>query len=183
MRVISGIARGRNLKGPKGMMVRPTSDLVKESLFNIIGPAVVDAQFLDLYAGTGGVGIEAISRGAAGATFVEKDRANVRIIRENLAICGFEGSARVVQGKVISVLNRLEGVYDLVFLDPPYGRGLLEETIRRVVSRRLLKPGGLLIAECESGEELPDFPGALDVLKQRRYGRTQLVFYTNIGGD
>src|SRR5215470_10186939 len=133
LRVIGGERRGFPLKSPRGGAMRPTSNRVREALFDILGRRVQGSRFLDLFAGTGAVGIEALSRGASRCLFIETDSSLGRCIRENLAICGLEGSAEVVQGSLPSCLLSLSGgsQFDFVFLDPPYeglhARRLLEE--------------------------------------------------------
>src|ERR1700690_2545278 len=120
MRVTGGTGRGRPLKAPAGSRVRPTSDKVKQALFNILGERVVDSLFLDLFAGAGGIGIEALSRGAGRVVFVDASRASLNVVNQNIAQTGFEERSQAVLSKVESFLKKPLGSYDIVFLDPPY---------------------------------------------------------------
>ena len=128
MRVITGTARGRRLKELQGMETRPTTDKVKESLFSIIQFDIEGRRVLDLFAGTGQLGIEALSRGAAEAVFVDRRPDAVRLVQENLALCGFTDRARVKSGDALAYLKSGEK-FDLIFLDPPYGTGMLEKAM------------------------------------------------------
>ncbi|HVL95405.1 MAG TPA: 16S rRNA (guanine(966)-N(2))-methyltransferase RsmD [Solirubrobacteraceae bacterium] len=170
MRVIAGDHRGRRLTAPRGEATRPTSDRVREALFSILGPRVAGARVLDLFAGSGALGIEALSRGAAEATFVDSDAAAVRAIRTNLTgIAG--GTVHRQDARAFVRSAREHGrQYDLVFLDPPYRQG---ETLGRALSEpiaALLAPGGTVVTESDRRAplDLPDLP----LLDERRYGDT-----------
>lgn len=180
MRVITGQAKGRRLKAPKGMNTRPTSDRTKESLFNIIGDRLVDKTVLDLYAGTGAIGIEALSRGADSVVFVEKDPRVVKIIRENLALTGFANQAEIICQDVdyaVGVLAFKNRTFDIVFLDPPYLKNLLQKSIETLVNHDIINPGGLVITESSKLDILSDQYGKVQLLRQERYGDTILSFY------
>lgn len=180
MRVITGQAKGRKLKAPKGMNTRPTSDRTKESLFNIIGDRLLDKTILDLYAGTGAIGIEALSRGADSAVFVEKDPRVVKIIRENLALTGLTGQAEIICQDVdlaVSVLASQNRTFDMIFLDPPYLRNMLQNSIEKLDQYGIITPGGLVIAESSKLDLLLDRYGSLLLLRRQRYGDTILSFY------
>ena len=140
MRVITGTARGTKLKTPEGMLTRPTTDRVKEALFNIIQFDIA-GDVLDLFAGTGQLGIEALSRGARSAVFVDESRAAVQLVRANLALCRLQGD--VVQGESLGYL-RTCGKFDLIFLDPPYDTGLLDKALENVVQFDILAEGGII---------------------------------------
>ena len=135
MRVITGSARGRRLGELKGMETRPTTDKVKESIFNCIQFDVEDARVLDLFAGTGQLGIEALSRGAKSALFVDKRADAVKLVRENLALCRLEENAQVICGDSLAVARHAEREeFDIIFLDPPYESGLLEQAMEKIAA-------------------------------------------------
>lgn len=180
MRVITGQAKGRKLKAPKGMNTRPTSDRTKESLFNIIGDRVIDAKILDLYAGTGALGIEALSRGADSAVLVEKDPRVVKSIRENLELTGLAGQAEVIcrdADEAVGYFAARTKNFDLIFLDPPYLRDLLQKTLETLSRNKIVAPGGWVITESSKLDSLPDNYGNLKKIRQERYGDTILSFY------
>ena len=177
MRIIAGTARGMRLKAPRGKEVRPTSDRVREALFSIISRRLAGAVFLDLYAGSGAVGIEALSRGAEKAVFVDHKRENVLLIKENLAKTGFMEKTRVIKGDVEITLTRLaRNNYkaDLVFLDPPYNFTRMNELIEKVIASRVVDEQGLVIIEHDYHNRrwTDKFPEA----RQKRYGDTCLTF-------
>jgi len=168
------------LKAPRGLKVRPTSDRVKEALFNILGPLVEGSNFLDLFAGTGSIGIEALSRGAGKAVFVEKNSENINIIKENLNITGLGAGARVVCLSVEQALPLLgrEGVkYGLIFIDPPYHKDLVSSTLNGIAKDGLLKPGGMVVVESSNKDILPREAFFLRLFRQEKYGDTLLSFY------
>ena len=138
MRVITGTARGRKLGQLQGMDTRPTTDQVKESIFNIIQFDIEGRRVLDLFAGTGQLGIEALSRGAAGCTFVDQRKDAVALVRSNLKLCQLSDKARVVQGEALSFLSTVREPYHLVFLDPPYQTDLLENAIKKIAEIDML---------------------------------------------
>ncbi|MBW8057885.1 MAG: 16S rRNA (guanine(966)-N(2))-methyltransferase RsmD [candidate division NC10 bacterium] len=179
MRVIAGKAKGRRLKVPKRKGVRPTSDYLREALFDILGSSVCGVRFLDLYAGSGAVGIEALSRGGAEVVFLEQDPDCLRVLRENVEMAGFK-QRRVVGGDVLRVLPRLarqgEG-FDIIFLDPPYGTGLARRTLDVVASGDLLRPRGVVIIEHFTKEVLPQGIGSLWRTREKTHGQTMLSFY------
>lgn len=149
MRVIAGSARRLNLVAPKGMSTRPTSDKVKETLFNIIAPRLYDINFLDLFAGSGGIGIEALSRGAKKAVFIEKDKAAIACIRKNLETTRFSEIAEVIPYDVLSSLYNLSSkeAFDIVFMDPPYDMGLEKQALTILGSSKLINEDSLIIVE------------------------------------
>ena len=175
MRIISGARRGKKLLAPEGWEVRPTSDRVKEALFDILGPSMEGKRFLDLFAGSGQVGLEALSRGAAEAVFVDAARASIRVAEKNIAATGLGDRARVIQADAADFLRRDRALYDVIFLDPPYRAGLLGPTLPLAAER--LAPGGALVCERARDEALPQRVGGLAAVKTYPYGKTALTVY------
>lgn len=181
LRVIAGAAGGRLLKVPRNWPGRPTGDRVKESLFNILGDHVCGSCFLDLYAGTGNVGIEALSRGAQQVYFVEKDHRAVKSIYNNLYSVAMASGACVMEMEVLSALKRLSDKnahFDIVFLDPPYEQRLEAPTLKKLSEYDLIKSGGIVVVESSKREAMPSMPGKLLLKRQQRYGDTLLTFYS-----
>lgn len=172
MRVIAGSARGMPLTAPRGSQTRPITDRVKETLFGILGDRVPDARVLDLYAGSGAIGIEALSRGAAHADFVERDRSALTALRANLERTRVEG-ASVHEADVERFLATAEGPWDLVVLDPPYEVRAIVAPLRALVPR--LAPGASVVIKHFWRAETPEVTG-LAVTRQRRFGETMLTF-------
>ena len=182
MRVISGSLRGRTLFVPKGHKLRPTSDQVKESLFNIIGSNIPHATFLDLFAGTGNIGIEALSRQAAQAVFVEKSPIHIGVIKRNLAACALESKSVVYCGdanKILRVLQKAAWTFDVIFLDPPYRQTrMLRDILERIVTHTLLTKTGLLVVEhTHTFTPQPKIGEELILARSHRIGDTALSFY------
>ncbi len=175
MRIISGSRRGKNLLTLEGGEVRPTTNMVKEALFNILQFGIQGRRFLDLFAGSGQIGLEALSRGAKEAVFVDSSRDAVRVIQKNIAAAGFQGQCRVVSAGFESFLRAERGRFDVAFLDPPYGAGLLAEALE--LTARLMAPGGVIVCEHGGREETPPQAGAFQKQKTYRYGRTTLSLY------
>jgi 16S rRNA (guanine(966)-N(2))-methyltransferase RsmD len=182
MRVIGGTARGRALAAFSGREIRPTPDRVREALFSILfskrGP-LAGCLVLDLFAGSGALGIEALSRGAAQAWFVEQSRPAVGTIRENLRRCGLDSRARVLQADVWQTLPVLRGEapYALIFADPPYGRDDAPRLLQEIARYGLLAADGLLCLETAPTDAVPERCAPLQLLERRRYGSTMLHFY------
>jgi len=160
---------------PRGVRLRPSSGLVREALFNILGSEVVGASVLDLFAGTGVLGIEALSRGAAHATFVDAEAACCEAIIQSLARTGFAEAGTVIRGRLPGALHSLDGTFDIVFSDPPYGAAEAEETIVEVAP--LLAEGGAVVYEHASRYNPPDRLAGLDRVQRRDYGDSTLSFY------
>lgn len=180
MRVITGIAKGRKLRAPKGMDTRPTTDRVKEALFNLLGDKVYDAVFLDLFAGTGGIGIEALSRGAGRAVFIEKSPAALQVIRENLTITGLTEKAEIYRQDSVIALDMLgkRGVkFDLIYVDPPYLKNYEEKVLIKISDYALLNETGAIVVESSKKDLLPGQVGCLMMVRQEKYGDTLLSFY------
>lgn len=177
MRVITGTARGRKLGQLQGMETRPTTDQVKESIFNIIQFDVEGRRVLDLFGGTGQLGIEALSRGAAGCTFVDQRREAVALIRSNLKLCGLSDRARVVQGEALGFLSTVRETYHLVFLDPPYGTNLLENAIKKIAEIDMLSENGIIICESPVEKILPELAHPYHKGREYRYGKIKITVY------
>ncbi len=175
MRVTTGSARGRRLKSPADEAVGPTTDLVKQAMFNMIQADLEGRRVLDLFSGSGQLGIEAISRGAREAVFVDASRNSVALVRENLKICGFR--ADVIHGDALQYLARGEK-FDLIFVDPPYDAGLYEAVLQRINAVDNLSEGGIIICEARAGTELPEMRQPYRKLRERVYGSMKLCIYT-----
>jgi len=181
MRISAGEHRGRKLRSPKGSKTRPTSDLLRQALFNVLGPRIHGASILDLFAGTGAVGLEALSRGAARATFVESDRRAVESLRANLAALQLTSQGRVLAGDVFSRLAGLEERgerFDCVFMDPPYAGGdLAVRCIEMLAHGAVLGENGALLVQAFYTAALPERVGVLRRTWRRRYGESSLSVY------
>ncbi len=192
MRIIGGTAKGRRLLTAKGLAIRPTQDRVKESLFNIIGENIVGAEFLDLFAGAGSIGLEALSRGARHGVFVEKNPYHVEILRKNLERCKFSQNADIYCEDVLKFLRRVGRLhrkdptrseapiksFDFIFADPPYGNPeLVQDTLRRLDSSDLLAKEGQIIIEHSKRVALPEVLSRIVLFRQKYFGDTVLSFY------
>ena len=176
MRIISGKAKNRRLASFKGAEIRPVLDQVKESIFNILFD-VTDLSVLDIFAGTGSIGLEAISRGAANVTFVENNKKALKIIKENTKRCGFEGECKMLPLHVDAAIKRLAGEkFDLIFIDPPYLKDFVRRTIQKVYEARLLEKGCIIICEHHPKELIDNLPESLELYDQRKYGQTLISF-------
>jgi 16S rRNA (guanine(966)-N(2))-methyltransferase RsmD len=184
VRIIAGEFRGRRLLTPKGRSIRPTSDRVREALFNVIALHVVGSHVLDLFAGTGALGLEALSRGAALAVFVDHDAEAVRLIGENIRLCGAHERARVLRRPILQALGTLAkerpdpGWFDLVFLDPPYGQDQVPAVLERLTELKLVATSALAVAEHHRLDAIPAACGSWQRIKERRYGDTVVSFFT-----
>lgn len=179
MRVVTGKAKGRKLKSVPGGETRPITDRAKSALFNILGDRIAGVRFLDLFAGTGQVGIEALSRGAAEAVFVEHNPAALRTIRENLALTGLAGSAQIVGADVFAFLRREPEPFDYIYIAPPQYQGLWVATLQALdATPGWLAPDGYAIAQIHPREYQDLLLGRLTLADQRRYGSVMLCFYT-----
>ena len=178
MRITGGAARGLRLFAPRLSRVRPTSDRIRSALFQLVGEVAADANVLDLYAGTGALGMEALSRGAAWVDFVEQDARLCHAIERNLENAGFADRGRVYRVRVEQALTFLEGSYHLVLLDPPYDLPGLPRTVEALNRPGLLDKGGVVVVEHSGRVALPERYGALRKRQQRRYGDTGLSVYS-----
>ncbi len=177
MRVITGTARGVSLKTPDGLVTRPTTDRVKEALFSIIQFQVPGASVLDLFGGTGQLGIEALSRGASSAVFVDQREEACRLIRENLRRTKLERGAQVVRGDYMAYLKRCRDKFDIIFLDPPYAESFLENSLKEITEIDILRDDGIIVAERPLGKELSwDYPGYTRS-KDYKYGKILLTIF------
>ncbi|MCB1082036.1 MAG: 16S rRNA (guanine(966)-N(2))-methyltransferase RsmD [Chlamydiia bacterium] len=176
MRIIGGFLKNRAIKTPKGSQTRPTSERLRETVFNIAQHAVEGKTFLDLFAGSGAMGFEALSRGAVSATFIEKDRLALKALDDNIAALGLKNQAKVISGDVLAVIKRLNGLsFDLIYVDPPYEKGLQIMALELIERYQLLAPDGLLFVE-ESEKTVLDFSSLslLALRKKRKVGSTFL---------
>jgi len=183
MRVIGGKAKGRKLRYPKlpsSKRLRPLTGQVKEALFNILAAEIPDSSFLDLFAGTGSVGIEALSRGARIAFFVEHDRKVAQTLRQNIELTGFSDRAEIYcldVMKALKVIDRGGGRFNVIFIGAPYGSPLLEESLKEIARINIIDEDGLVIAEHGSRDSILDSYGKLTRFRDSRYGDTVLSFY------
>ena len=177
MRVISGKARGVTLKTPVGMQTRPTADRVKEAMFSIIQFDLPGARVLDLFGGTGQLGIEAVSRGAKHAVIVDASEQACRLIKENLRRAKMEAEAQVMRGDYLQYLSGCREQFDIIFLDPPYAEVFLENSLKKISEIDILQSGGIIVAERPVEKELSlEFPG-FSRSKDYKYGNTLLTIY------
>lgn len=177
MRVITGKARGVQLKTPDGLLTRPTSDRVKEALFSIIQFEIPGARVLDLFGGTGQLGIEALSRGAKDAVFVDAREDACRLIRENLKRTRLDSNAKVIRCDYLEYLKRCTENFQIILLDPPYAEVFLENALKCIAEIDILQSGGIIVAERPVGKELPwEFEGFIRS-RDYKYGKTLLTIY------
>lgn len=181
MRVITGSARGRRLKELQGMETRPTTDRVKEGMFSALQFDLEGRKVLDLFAGTGQLGIEALSRGAAYAVFVDRRADAVKLIRENLQLTELQDRARVVSGDSMEFLRSLREKFDIILLDPPYAAGLLEPALAHIAKFDILSPHGIIVAEHPVEKTLPALAPPYRVHRTYRYGKISLTVYRRAG--
>jgi len=180
MRVISGTAGRRKLVSPTGMDVRPTTDRIKETLFNILAPYIYESEFLDLFAGSGGIGIEALSRGAETAVFVDNNNMAVNCVRKNLEITGLEKKAEVLRMDAQAAVSRLYSqrkTFDIIFLDPPYRQELEKNILLSLEKYKLLKDDGMIIVEASSDTEFGYLEDScFKITREKKYGSNKHLF-------
>jgi 16S rRNA (guanine966-N2)-methyltransferase len=181
MRITGGQAKGRLLASLRGWKIRPTSDRVREAVFNLIGQDVNGVKVLDLFAGTGCLGIEALSRGAARALFIDNSIQSIKLIKKNLALCGYESSGSVLKGDLSKGLPRkhplLKKKFDLIFLDPPYEKRMIPPLLGELSDRDILASPAIAVAESFKTETLPEVLGRLQMVSFRTYGETKISIY------
>lgn len=178
MRVITGKARGRKLKTLEGEdVVRPTSDKVKEAMFSIVHFELDGATVLDAFAGSGQLGIEALSRGAAKAYFIDENKAAFETVKENLKLTKLFDDAVVLNADAFTYMRNTQEKFDIVFLDPPYRKKLVANALP--VAARCCKPGALVVCETDAREELPETAGTLTKFREYKYSKTKLTTYRN----
>lgn len=175
MRVITGSAKGRKLEQLTGNDVRPTTERVKEAVFSIIQFNIEGRRFLDLFAGSGQMGIEALSRGAVRAVFTDESRDSIEIVKRNLKTTKLEECARVYRTDSIGYLKSCRETFDLAFIDPPYGTGLLQQALENI--ERVMSKGGIVICESPAAEELPESLGEFVKLREYRHGKIKITTY------
>lgn len=181
MRIITGSAKGRIIKSPKGMTTRPTSDRTKESIFNILSNNIYDSKVLDMFAGTGNLGLESISRGASICTFIETDKLTFKILVENISELGFNDKSESYNHDAFSVLKTIssKGVkYDLIFLDPPYGRDLITGAVKAIADLNLLEDDGIIVCEYDETDRIDGVNKYFKTARTEKYGRTRISFLT-----
>ena len=186
MRVVAGEFGGRRLKAVPGMKTRPTTDKVKESMFNIIGPYLNGGNVLDLFGGSGGLSIEAVPRGADSATLIDRQYQAIKTINENIEVTKSKEKFRVIKGdtnKVIFKLAKESKRFDYVFLDPPYKKQEIVKLLGEVFELKLLNKGALIICETDQEANLPEELTGYEFIKKSDYGITELTFYRYPGGE
>lgn len=177
MRVITGLARGRKLETLSGEDVRPTTDKIKEAIFSSIQFQIQGRRFLDLFGGSGQMGIEALSRSASQAVIVDSRKESVEVIKRNLNNTGLTKDARVINMDSIAFLNLKNDPFDIAFLDPPYGSGLLQKALPLVV--KIMNKGGTIVCEHPIDEQMEELVGDFVLSKQRRYGKIMISLYNH----
>jgi len=195
MRIISGIYKGRRLKTVPGLEVRPTSDRLRETLFNILTPHIRDSHFLDLCAGSGAIGIEAASRGAGEIVFVDKSRQSCAILQENLTMIGGPDNARIIQRDALAALKQLEnalppqiaeqenaeaernGKFDIVYLDPPYDSGIYPDILKQLAGGQLIDGDSIVVVEHRTWTRLEPAYGDLKIYRELKQGSSTLTFF------
>ncbi|MDK2822184.1 MAG: rRNA (guanine966-N2)-methyltransferase [Clostridia bacterium] len=180
MRVIAGMCRGKRLKSVKGLSTRPTADRVKEAVFNVLGSRIIEAKVLDLFGGTGNIGIEALSRGAKFVYFVEKDRKAVQIIKENVTWCNFNEKVEIYPVdcfKALKILKEKNIKFNLVYLDPPYKLLIIDDLLEEIAKTDLLDVNGIIIAETAKNTELLSNFDHLNKVREDHYGDTKITYY------
>ena len=177
MRIITGTARGMALTTLEGEATRPTLAKVKEALFSILNDRMWGSRVLDLFSGTGNLGIEALSRGAAECVFCDSSRDSLRLIKSNIAHCKAQEGARVIPGDFRKTLMNLEGQFDIIILDPPYGKGFLEPAFELIRDQGLLAEDGVIVAEHRKEEDLHEEFFGFEKIKERKYGIIKLSIY------
>ena len=180
MRVITGKARGIVLKTPEGMATRPTTDRVKEALFSIIQFEVPTAKVLDLFGGTGQLGIEALSREAKSAVFVDEREDACRLIRENLKRTRMEENAKVIRSDYMAYLRRCKDKFNIILLDPPYAEEFLENSLKMITEIDILETGGIIVTERPVGKELPWVFSGFSRSRDYKYGKTLIAIYRKL---
>ena len=183
MRITGGHRKGFVLISPKGKGIRPSSDHIRQVIFNILGHDLAKKRVLDLFSGTGILGIEALSRGAEHVCFVDKSSESLRLIKRNLEITGFKDRASIIKRDLIRSPFRIKGRFDIVFIDPPYNSNLLLETLTLLPSKAILRDGSVIIGRSSKRESVPSLINRMSLLDLRIYGDTRLWIYRYEGRD
>ncbi len=179
LRIISGELKGKRLFSPKGVKIRPTADRIRESIFNILTPCIPDSVVLDLFAGTGAFGIEALSRGASFAIFLDSDKDSLEVIEKNVSACRLQDRVKIIRADIVKNNIALKKGYppvDLVFMDPPYNKDLIKPALIKLSASPLLQKNALIIIEHAVTETLPEYVLEYKLSDQRRYGKTLVSF-------
>ena len=180
MRVISGKVRGLKLNTPKNQDVRPTTDRVKENLFNMISSYIMDSNILDLFAGTGSLGIECLSRGAKNCVFVDISKESISIVKSNIKKARVENESLVLNLDFKDAVSRLQSQknkFDVIFMDPPYYKEMFVDALEKIDNANLLDEDGIIVVEHDTKDILPDKVNRLEKTKDKKYGNTTLTFY------
>lgn len=180
MRVISGKARGLKLNTPKNEDVRPTTDRVKESLFNIINGYIIDGEVLDLFAGTGSLGIECLSRGANKCVFVDVSKTSIDIVKSNIKKARVEDNAEILNIDYKSAIDKVKNKtykFDIIFMDPPYYENMFMDALKKIDESDILKDDGIIVVEHDTKQKFPESIGKLIKDRSKKYGNTTLTFY------
>jgi len=183
VRILGGESRGRKLLGPKGLRFRPTTGRVKESIFNYLNQKVEGSRFLDLFSGTGALGLEALSRGAKEIYFIEKSSYSINLLSRNIDLCGYKAKTRIFKGDVFEVvkkLGRVNEIFDIILADPPFKEGFHSKILSTVSQSEVLLPKGLLVIEHESHDK-DDGHHQLEPIKQKQFGASVVSIYQKLG--
>ncbi len=185
MRIIAGEAKGRKLTTPKNQDVRPTVDRVKESIFNLISPYINDSVVVDLFAGTGSLGLEAISRGAAKVYFIDNSLSSISILKKNINITGFSEKSRIIHSHYGKALKNLPEKADIFLIDPPYNKGYVMDCVEKISVNEAVSDGGILMIEHGNEEKVPEKFDGIKLIKRKRYGITEISIlrYARQNGD
>lgn len=179
-RIIAGKAKGTIIDTPAGMQIRPTSDRAKEALFNILRDSIENRKVLDLFSGTGSLGLEAVSRGAVSCLFVDNNKNSINIIERNISKCHFENQCEIICAgveKALGMLGRKKSKFGCIFMDPPYGKKLLKSTIEKIGENDIIVDGSIIIVEHEKNEMPPEETDVFKCYDRRRYGAVNFSFY------
>jgi len=180
LRITSGIYKGLNITIPKSSAIRPTSEKIRMAVFNTLRDIISHSTVLDIFAGSGAIGIEALSRKASSVDFIEKDRQLCKLIKETLTYINQQHLCHVIQGNATTILNQLDSKYDIIFADPPYDYNNKEAILSLIEKSELLNPEGMIILEHRSNENINEISLNLERFDVRKYGDTQISFYKNI---
>ena len=182
MRIISGIRRGHKLHDFGGYDIRPTTDRVKEAIFSMITPYISGAEVLDMFAGSGALSFEMLSRGAAHAVLVDKDKRSVDVITKNAASLGFCDMCEIVTCSCFDYARRCGRKFDVIFLDPPYNKGFITEAFAAIADNGILSDDGIIVLESDSTDFRDEYDG-LEMIKQKKYGRTYITIYRQVKNE
>lgn len=183
MRIITGIYKSRRLFSPKDESIRPTSDMVKESIFNMIAPNIADSVIIDLFCGSGNLGLEALSRGASRAYFIDKSRSSIELAKKNIQHCQAENNSIILNADFTTGLKLIREKVDIIFLDPPYESDLLLKAFEHIQKNKVMKPDGIIVLERKKGLDLPEEINDFKRIKIKRYGSIFIEVFENQGED